>query len=89
MGAASGSSARGVRTADDESEVPLQTYEHFADRDQLAGVVLERMLAGVSTRKYRRAQEPIGGEVETRARSTSKSAASRAFVDRTGGSWRS
>ena len=42
-----------VRTADGESEVPLQTYEHFADRDPLARVVLERMLAGVSTRRYR------------------------------------
>lgn len=41
-----------VRTADDESEVPLDTYRHFADRDLLAGVVLERMLAGVSTRRY-------------------------------------
>src|ERR1700676_3870000 len=25
-----------VRTADGESEVPLSTYEHFAERDQLA-----------------------------------------------------
>ena len=49
-----------VRTADGESELPLETYEHFADRDQLGGVVLERMLAGVSTRQYRRAQEPVG-----------------------------
>src|SRR5213078_4712761 len=47
-----------ARSADGESEVPLVTYEHFADRDQLEDVVLERMLAGVSTRKYRRAQEP-------------------------------
>ena len=37
-----------ARTADGESEVPLSTYEHFADRDQLGEVVLERMLAGVS-----------------------------------------
>ena len=72
-----------ARTVDGESEVPLQTYEHFADRDQLGEVVLERMLAGVSTRKYRRAQEPVGGEVETNARSTSKSAVSRTFVQRT------
>ena len=72
-----------ARTADGESEVPLQTYEHFADRDQLSDVVLERMLAGVSTRQYRRAQEPVGTEVETQARSTSKSAVSRTFVQRT------
>ena len=36
-----------VRTADGTAEVQLQTYEHFADRDPLARVVLERMLAGV------------------------------------------
>ncbi len=72
-----------VRTADGESEVPLVTYEHFADRDQLGDVVLERMLAGVSTRGYRRTQEPVGEQVETDARSTSKSAVSRTFVQRT------
>jgi transposase-like protein len=72
-----------VRSADRESEVSLSTYEHFADRDQLEEVVLERMLAGVSTRKYRRAQEPVGEPVETGARSTSKSAVSRTFVQRT------
>jgi putative transposase len=72
-----------ARTVDGESEVPLKTYEHFADRDRLEGVVLERMLAGVSTRQYRRAQEPVGAEVETDARSTSKSAVSRTFVHRT------
>jgi transposase-like protein len=71
-----------VRTADGESEVPLATYEHFADRDQLGEVVLERMLSGVSTRKYRRAQEPVGPEIEADARSTSKSAVSRTFIQR-------
>jgi transposase-like protein len=41
------------------------------------------MLAGVSTRRYRRLQEPVGEQVETAARSTSKSAVSRSFVART------
>jgi transposase-like protein len=72
-----------VRTADDESEVPLSTYEYFADRDVLSRVVLERMLAGVSTRRYPRTQEAVGEDVETRSRSTSKSAVSRSFVERT------
>ena len=49
-----------VRTADGESEVSLGTYEHFADRDQLGRLALEGILAGVSTRKYRRVQDPIG-----------------------------
>jgi transposase-like protein len=72
-----------VRSADGREEVRLQTYARFADRDQLSRVVLERMLAGVSTRRYRRTQEPVGGEVERAARSTSRSAVSRTFVERT------
>src|SRR4051812_20812144 len=72
-----------VRSADGQAELPLQTYAHFADRDPLTRVVLERMLAGVSTRRYRRTQEPIGEQTEAAARSTSKSAVSRAFVERT------
>jgi transposase-like protein len=72
-----------VRTADGRAEVRLQTYEYFADRDPLSRSVLERMLAGVSTRRYRRTQEPVGGEVEQAARSTSPSSVSRTFVERT------
>jgi putative transposase len=72
-----------VRSADGRAELSLQTYAYFADRDPLTAVVLERMLAGVSTRRYRRAQEPVGSEVEQTARSTSKSSVSRAFVERT------
>ena len=72
-----------MRTKDGESEVPCRTYEHFASRDRLSRVVLERMLAGVSTRRYRRVQEPVGEQVERSARSTSKSAVSRTFIART------
>jgi len=72
-----------MRTKDGESEVSCRTYEHFASRDQLTAVVLERMLAGVSTRRYRRLQEPVGEQVEQQARSTSKSAVSRTFIART------
>jgi putative transposase len=72
-----------ARTVDGSEEIALQTYEHFADRDPLARVVLERMLAGVSTRRYERTQEPVGSAVETEERSTSKSSVSRTFVERT------
>jgi putative transposase len=72
-----------VRSADGSAEVRLQTYEHFADRDPLVRAVLERMLAGVSSRGYRRTQEPVGSQVEQQARSTSRSAVSRTFVERT------
>jgi transposase-like protein len=72
-----------VRSADGSEELPLATYAHFADRDPLTAVVLERMLAGVSTRRYRRTQEPVGSGLEQAARSTSRSSVSRAFVERT------
>jgi putative transposase len=72
-----------VRSADDERELSLQTYRHFAERDPLSDVVLERMLAGVSTRRYARTGEPVGAAVDEQASSTSKSAVSREFVART------
>jgi transposase-like protein len=72
-----------VRSADGAAEVRLCTYEYFADRDPLSRSVLERMLAGVSTRGYRRTQEPVGAEVEQAARSTSRSSVSRTFIERT------
>jgi len=72
-----------ARTVDNTSEVALATYEHFASRDPLTQAVLERMLAGVSTRRYPRVGEPVGGQLEAEARSTSKSAVSRQFVAHT------
>jgi putative transposase len=72
-----------ARTADGSEEVELATYRHFAARDQLADVMLERMLAGVSTRRYARTGEPVGADLEQAARSTSKSSVSREFVSRT------
>ena len=72
-----------VRSADGEKELPLATYQHFADRDPLSRVVLEQMLAGVSTRRFERTREPVGSELEAAARSTSHSAVSREFVART------
>jgi len=72
-----------MRAKDGSGEVPVRTYEHFADRDPLQRVVMERMLAGVSTRRYRRTQEPVGEQIEVKARSTSKSSISRTFKERT------
>jgi putative transposase len=72
-----------ARSADGGSEVPLRTYEHFASRDPLSRLVLEQMLAGVSTRRFERTREPVGAELEAQARSTSRSAVSREFVART------
>jgi putative transposase len=72
-----------VRSADDSEEIALVSYQEFGSRDLLERVALERMLAGVSTRRSRRVAEPVGAAVEADARSTSKSAVSRAFVTRT------
>src|SRR5215218_3894038 len=59
-----------VRSADDERELPVETYGYFADRDPLTRAVMDRMLAGVSTRKFARVGEPVGTGVEARASAT-------------------
>jgi hypothetical protein len=72
-----------VRSADDRHELAVQTYEYFADRDPLTQAVMDRMLAGVSTRKFARVGEPVGLGVETEASATGKSSVSEIFVERT------
>ena len=67
----------------DNTEVRLDTYAAFADDDVLSAVVMERMLAGLATRRHRAANEPVGVTVEAEARSTSKSSVSRRFVAKT------
>ena len=67
----------------DGREVTLDTYITFADDDLLGEVVMERMLAGLATRRHRAAGEPVGAAVEAEARATSKSAVSRRFVAKT------
>jgi putative transposase len=72
-----------MRSADDEHELPVETYGYFADRDPLTRAVMDRMLAGVSTRKFAVVGEPVGGEVEASASATSKSTISELFIERT------
>jgi len=72
-----------IRSADDTRELPVETYEYFADRDPLTRAVLDRMLAGVSTRRFAAVGEPVGSEVEAESRSTSKTSVSELFVERT------
>jgi len=72
-----------VRAADGSGEVALSVYRHFADRDPLSRIVMERMLAGVSCRRYGRTQEPVGAEVNEIARGVSRSSVSRTFIERT------
>ncbi len=72
-----------IRTADDEHELPVESYEYFADRDPLTRAVMDRMLAGVSTRKFARVGEPVGAEVEQVSWATGKTSVSELFVERT------
>jgi transposase-like protein len=60
-------------------EVSLDSWALFSDRDLLTQLVLERMLAGVATRRHLDVAEPVGADVAARARSTSKSTISRQF----------
>ena len=72
-----------MRTADDEHELPVETYGYFADRDPLTRAVMDRMLAGVSTRRFAVVGEPVGADVERESSSTSKTTVSEAFIERT------
>ncbi len=76
-----------VRSTDRSGEVALAVYQHFADRDPLSRIVLERMLAGVSCRRYGRVQEPVGVEVEARAVSATRSATSWVTCPSATGRW--
>ena len=71
-----------ARTADGH-EVALASYRAFAAEDQLTAVVMERMLAGLATRRHTAAAEPVGSDVVGRATATSRSAVSRRFVAQT------
>ena len=59
----------------DGGEVELATWETFASEDLLRQVVVERMLAGVATRRHVDVAEPVG----VAGKATSKSAVSRRF----------
>jgi hypothetical protein len=72
-----------VRTADGIRELPVPTYQAFAATELLDQLAVERMLAKLSTRRYRVGLEPVGADVEHAAAGTSKSAVSRRFVART------
>ncbi|MBK8459515.1 MAG: IS256 family transposase [Micropruina sp.] len=69
-----------ARATDGTGEVPVPAYDLFNSTELLGRMAVERMLAGVSTRRYPIALEPVGEQVEQDARSTSKSAVSRKFV---------
>ena len=63
-------------------ELPVATYDYFADRDPLQRAVMDRMLAGVSTRKFARVGEPVGEQVKQTATATRKSSVSEVFIEK-------
>jgi putative transposase len=69
-----------VRAADGSVEVAVPSYELFSSTEILGRMALERMLAGLSTRRYGHGLEPVGEQVQARAAATSRSAVSRRFV---------
>ena len=71
-----------MRAVDGSGELPVPAYELFSSTEVLGRMAMERMLAGLSTRRYPVGLEPVGdphragrdGDVD------SKSAVSRRFV---------
>ena len=61
-------------------EIELDTWKVFSSADLLNSLVVERMLAGVATRRHIDVAEPVGEELDVRSKSMSKSAISRRFV---------
>jgi putative transposase len=69
-----------IRAVDGSGELPVPSYELFSQTEVLGRMAMERMLAGLSTRRYPVGLEPVGQRTEQIAVSTSKSAVSRRFV---------
>ncbi|HSL07081.1 MAG TPA: IS256 family transposase, partial [Pseudonocardiaceae bacterium] len=69
-----------MRTVDGSAEVAVPSYQLFSQTEILGRMAMDRMLAGLSTRRYPVGLEPVGRRTERVAASTSRSAVSRRFV---------
>ena len=69
-----------VRAAGGSGELHLPSYDLFSSTEILGQLALEKMLAGLSSRRYGHGLEPAGQAVDAQAASTSRSAVSRRFV---------
>jgi hypothetical protein len=69
-----------VRAADGSGELHLPSYDLFSSTEILSQMALEKMLAGLPSRRYPAGLEPVGAGIGARSASTSKSAVSRRFV---------
>jgi putative transposase len=61
-------------------EVAVPSYELFNRSEILGRMAMDKMLGGLSSRRYTVGLEPVGENVERAASATSKSAVSRRFV---------
>lgn len=69
-----------ARAADGSGELPIASYELFTSTEILGKMAMEKMLAGLSTRRYPVGLEPVGERVAQTSSATSKSAVSRKLV---------
>ncbi len=72
-----------VRAVDGSGELAVPAYELFSSTEILGRMAMDRMLAGLSTRRYSIGLEPVGQQVIEVATATSRSAVSRKFVAQT------
>ncbi|GJF14869.1 hypothetical protein NGTWS1803_28530 [Mycolicibacterium cyprinidarum] len=69
-----------VRAAEGSAELPVASYELFSSTEILGRMAMEKMLAGLSTRRYPVGLESVGEQIAEKSSATSKSAVSRRFV---------
>jgi len=69
-----------VRAIDGSGELAVPSYQLFSSTEMFGKMAMERMLAGLSTRRYGVGLEPVGEQVSESATATSRSAVSRKFV---------
>ena len=72
-----------VRAVDGSGELPVPAYDLFCSTELLGRLAMEKMLAGLSTRRYPVGLEPVGTAVQASSSAMSKSAVSRRFVTAT------
>ncbi len=69
-----------VRAADGSGELPVVSYALFSSTEILGKMAMQKMLTGLSTRRYPVGLESVGRQVSEASSATSKSAVSRRFV---------
>lgn len=60
-------------------EIELDAWQAFSSKDLLDRLTVERMLAGVATRRHVDVAEPLSSEVEAKSKATGRSSVSRRF----------